>query len=129
MAGVPAKKIVVGMPLYGRSFADTDGPGTPFAESMKGTWEPGIYDYRDLPPLGAQLTVDFDAAASWSYDHSQRLMVSFDIPEVTTTKAAYIRSQGLGGAMWWESSGDKTGNKSLVSAVSTKLCPVATQGN
>jgi chitinase len=120
-AGIPADKIVVGMPLYGRSFANTDGPGTSFSGVGTGTWERGIYDYRELPLSGAKMTTDHEIAASWSYDSSQRVMVSFDTPSITAIKTGYIKSRGLGGAMWWESSGDKSGNDSLVSTVCPNL--------
>jgi chitinase len=105
------------MPLFGRSFANTDGPGSSFSGVGKGTWEPGIYDYKDLPLPGAEVKTDHVAAASWSYDSSQRIMISFDTPSITVTKTKYIKVRGLGGAMWWESSGDKMGNDSLISAV------------
>lgn len=36
-------------------------------------------------------------------------MVSYDTPTVATQKVQYIRQHGLGGAMWWESSGDAPG--------------------
>jgi len=42
-------------------------------------------------------------------------MVSYDTPQVATQKVQYIQNTGLGGAMWWELSGDKAGNDSLVS--------------
>lgn len=46
-------------------------------------------------------------------------MVSYDSPQVATQKAEYIKRMGLGGGMWWESSGDEpiTQENSLIRVV------------
>ncbi|KAI9036309.1 glycoside hydrolase family 18 protein [Aspergillus affinis] len=116
-AGIPAHKIILGMPLYGRAFAGTDGPGSPFASIPAGHYERGIYDYKDLPLEGAEVREDLKLGVSWSYDPSQRMMVSFDTPNIIKLKAEYIRSKGLGGGFFWDSSGDKPGEESLISTV------------
>lgn len=105
--GVARNKLVLGIPLYGRSFMQTQGPGSRFNGIGPGSWEKGSYDYRALPLPGSYILHDDNAGASWSYDYQSHEMVSFDDAHVARRKGEWINQQGLAGAMYWELSGDK----------------------
>ncbi|KZM22263.1 Chitinase [Ascochyta rabiei] len=115
------RKIILGMPMYGRSFANTNGLGQKFNGSGDGTWEAGVLDYKVLPLNGSTVYTDKKVIASWSYDNKTKQLVSFDTPEVQTLKAKYLKKEKLGGAWWWDSSSDRTDDKSLVGTVSKAL--------
>ncbi|POY71727.1 hypothetical protein BMF94_5088 [Rhodotorula taiwanensis] len=116
--GVHPSKLVLGMPLYGRSFTNTDGPGTPFQGVGQGSWEAGSYDYKALPLPGSTTAFDARLVASSCYNPSTREWISYDSPEAAAAKATFIDVNGLGGAMWWELSGDrKRGDGGLVAIV------------
>ncbi|KAF9531627.1 glycoside hydrolase [Crepidotus variabilis] len=109
--GVDRDKIVIGIPLYGRSFMNTDGPGSSYSGLGQGSWETGVYDYRALPLPGSTVRCDEQLGASWSYDPAKRELISFDSEEIGWQKGHYIKQQGLGGSMFWELSGDKGSNR------------------
>lgn len=114
--GVHPGKLVIGCPLYGRGFADTAGPGKPFRGVGEGSWENGVWDWKALPRDGAEVRTDMDIVASWSFDKKTGHMVSFDTREVAERKAEWVRERGLGGVMWWESSGDVGGEGGMIAA-------------
>lgn len=105
--GVPHHKLIFGIPLYGRSFASTKGPGESFSGVGQGSWEPGVYDYRVLPLPGSHTYRDEKPGASWTYNPDTQELVSFDSEDVAVWKGEYIKKKGLGGSMFWELSGDK----------------------
>jgi chitinase len=112
--GIDSNKLVLGMPVYGRSFCATDGLGKLFNGTGNGTWEAGVYDFKDLPLRGAVEDYEEATGSSYSYDAAKRELVSYDTIRVAKQKAAWIQQMKLGGIMWWESSADGEGDKSLI---------------
>ncbi|KAG5953969.1 Chitinase 1 [Claviceps sorghi] len=112
--GVPAQKIVLGMPIYGRSFQNTDGLGKPYSGIGSGSWENGVWDYKVLPKAGATVKYDSVAKGYYSYDNGRKELISFDTPSMIKQKVRYLRQKGMGGSMFWEVSADRKGVDSLV---------------
>jgi chitinase len=98
--GIAKSKIVLGMPIYGRAFEGTEGLGKPFSGVGQGTWENGVHDFKKLPLPGAAEFTDEESGATYSYDANSKVLVSYDTVEMARKKAAWIKSEGLGGGMW-----------------------------
>ncbi|AYN39377.1 chitinase [Streptomyces dangxiongensis] len=116
--GVPAKKLLIGIGFYGRGWTGVtqDAPGGTATGPAAGTYEQGIEDYKVLksscPATGT--------VAGTAYAHCGSNWWSYDTPATIKSKMAWANSQGLGGAFFWEFSGD-TSDGELVSAISNNL--------
>lgn len=128
-AGIAPDKLNLGFPLYGRSFTQTDGMGKEFTGVGKGSIEPGVWLYKDLPRPGANVTVDKTVLGTYSYDTKTRELVSYDNAESASLKALYLMRKGLGGAVFWDASGDRPGKDSLVASVARSIWPLEASQN
>ncbi|SPJ84230.1 related to endochitinase [Fusarium torulosum] len=125
-AGVPGHKLILGMPVYGRSFLGASGMGQPHAgvglpNKALGSWEAGVWDYKSLTKQGLDIVYDEKAQAYYGRHQSGGGICSYDTPEAIQKKASYLKQRGLGGAMFWEASGDEKGRESLVETSSRSL--------
>ncbi|KAK7691604.1 hypothetical protein QCA50_005003 [Cerrena zonata] len=112
--GATASKIVMGIPLYGRAFENTNGIGQAYNGIGPGTIEAGVYSYTALPLAGAQVFENLTDVTSYSYDSAKKELVSYDTPHIAQLKAQYVASNSLAGSMFWDLSTDKKGSDSLV---------------
>jgi chitinase len=119
--GIAANKIVLGLPLYGRSFMKTAGIGQPYNGMGQGSIESGVWLYKDLPRPGALEHYDDVAKESYSYDPASQELVSYDNVESATYKAQWLLQKGLGGAVFWEAAGDRPGAQSLVGTLARTM--------
>ncbi len=117
-AGVAPSKIVLGIPLYSRGWAgvgrENGGFLQPAKGPCKGTWEPGVVDYKELykkiqeQPNEYLLYRDEEAKTSWIYNPYEEGGVFYTYEDVETVKekVKFIKNQNLRGAMFWEFSSD-----------------------
>ncbi|RVX38457.1 chitinase [Nonomuraea polychroma] len=116
--GVPASKLLLGIGFYGRGWAGVTqaAPGGTATGPAPGTYEQGIEDYKVLktrcPATGT--------VAGTAYAYCGGQWWSYDTPATIGGKMTYSKNQGLGGAFFWELSGD-TANAELLTAMRNGL--------
>ncbi|MFB7863579.1 glycosyl hydrolase family 18 protein [Streptomyces sp. NPDC056069] len=116
--GVPANKLLLGIGFYGRGWTGVtqSAPGGTATGPAQGTYEQGIEDYKVLKnSCPANGTV-----AGTAYAHCGTNWWSYDTPATVTSKMGWAKNQGLGGAFFWEFSGDSS-NGELVGAINSGL--------
>lgn len=116
--GVPANKMLLGIGFYGRGWTGVtqSEPGGTATGAAPGTYEAGIEDYKVLKGrCPATSTV-----AGTAYGKCGGEWWSYDTPSTIRGKMGFAGDQGLGGAFFWELSGDTTGGE-LITAIKSGL--------
>ncbi len=134
-AGVPAAKILLGVPFYGRGWSgvpdinhglyqthragEVADPGVP-----PGVWKSGsAIDFQDLETyyLGKYARYwDPEVMAAWLFDPATGIMISYEDPQALGIKADYVLKNRLGGMMIWQLSQDDR-QHSLLDAIYSHL--------
>ncbi|GLS04450.1 hypothetical protein GCM10007860_15970 [Chitiniphilus shinanonensis] len=108
--GIPAKKLHLGIPYYGRGWTGVqpgpngDGLYQAATGAATGTYEAGNEDYKVLKNAPGTVYYHPTTKQSWKYDGNN--WWSYDTPQDIAVKVEYIKEKGLGGAFGWSLDGD-----------------------
>ncbi|GAB3459861.1 hypothetical protein GCM10027570_44310 [Streptomonospora sediminis] len=120
--GLPAEKLVLGFPGFGRGWrgveaGGTRGLGVEAQGPAEGDYGEGAASYEELEQRDARRFFDPESAANWLMDGGE--WWTYDNPRVVERKGAYAVEHGLGGLMLWNLDMDPRGE--LVRAMDTAL--------
>jgi GH18 family chitinase len=113
-AGVPAEKIVLGVPFYGHAWGEVPATG-------HGLYQPGKALKRRIPASfqaihdnlvnkdGFVRYWDDISKAPFLYNAQSMTFVSYEDEESAAIKARYVVDRGLGGIMFWQYAEDPDG--------------------
>lgn len=121
-AGVPASKIVLGIPFYGRSFTLGKDSKTILGEvSVAKAYIDGYGYIKDslVNKQGYKEYRDEAAKAPYLYNEKTKVFIGYDDEKSVNEKCKYVLANKLAGVMFWEYNSDPKGylldeiNKSL----------------
>ncbi|MHA6203328.1 glycoside hydrolase family 18 protein [Dyella soli] len=104
-AGVPARKLNLGVAFYGRAFTGVDpahdGLQQKYARyAGDPSWRELVASYIDKN--GYVRHWDARAQAPYLWNAATRSFVSYEDPQSLRAKVDFVKAKGLGGVMYWE---------------------------
>jgi chitinase len=119
--GVPADRMVLGVPYYGRGFHVTQaGPNHGLFQPWDAGFDPGSWaDIRSklLTDPAWEQHWDVNAQSPWLYNPARQVFVSYENPRSIGIRAAFAKAAGLRGAFTWEIAEDDA-QHSMLNAMS-----------
>jgi chitinase len=108
-AGVPAKKLVLGVPFYGRGWKGAATVNNGLYQSASAA--EGGYSWNNLKQSyidknGYATLWDSSAKAPYLWKEDEGRVITFDDPNSLKEKCLFVKKRMLGGVMFWEYSGD-----------------------
>ena len=108
-AGVPAKKLVLGVPFYGRGWKGAKPANNGLYQPATGAG--GSYSWNSLVQSyigkdGYARWWDNEAKAPYLWKTDEGRVVTYDDPDSLKEKCRFIKKRNLGGVMFWEYAGD-----------------------
>jgi chitinase len=132
-AGVPAEKLVLGIPTYARGWTGVPSTDNGLYQTSSGPAPFPPADYLQTPGVITYLTAtgltgftrhfDYRRIAVWLYDPNTRTFWSYDDPVTVWLKTAYVRTRvrgGLGGEFVWALKDDDA-NGTIVKTIAAGL--------
>jgi chitinase len=110
-AGVPAAKIVLGVPFYGHVWGEV-------GKRDHGLFQPGkqianaFAKYNDPAAMlknGFTRYWDASASAPYLYNPAEKIFVTYEDPQSLALKCKYVLDHKLGGVMFWAYGSDASG--------------------
>ena len=134
--GVTPSKLVAGVAMYGRGWTGVSGfdqtshltgSGT---GPVKGTWEAGVVDYREIAQFrnSPEWSYHYDtvAEAPYIFKASTGDLISYDDARSVKAKGDYVKAKGLAGLFSWEIDAD---NGDILNAMHEALGHGSGSGN
>ena len=113
-AGVPAAKLVLGVPFYGRGWMEVNAERNGLYQRGVPLVDSGGLTYARLAAEligkdGYERHWDATAQQPYLWNASRRIFIAYDDPESVRRKARYVVERGLAGVMYWQHGSDRTG--------------------
>lgn len=120
--GIPAEKLVLGVPFYGRMWKGVN-------PSDNGLFQSGRFEmslpYHQIYALSKNSSFtrywDEKAGAPYLFSPSDSTWITYEDAESLALKMKFVQENGLAGAMFWELSEDNT--KTLLNTIHESLTP------
>lgn len=108
--GAPKEKLIIGMPVYGRTFTlvtpelfDIGAPATGGGDPGRYTGEAGFLSYYEICDFlhKDNTTLVWDNEQQVPFAYRDKQWVGFDDERSLKTKVGWLKSEGFGGIMVW----------------------------